>query len=181
MLKILSMDPGKANYAYSVIYMKGPTKFRVVESGMIANTITDLTGEVGAATNKFAKEIRAIIRRHDIDLMVAERFQGRGLKGNLSELVNVMIGILMMLRPPLVLLTASQWKNSARRAGCVVDELYKLGKQYKPHMKPHVIDATSIGIYEGNRQFDNPAHFNFLKSKKNRQRYVESIHRAQIK
>lgn len=167
MITILGLDPGSRNMAWSVVEMQTTTKFKIIQVGMIENTVTDLKGEVKPRANKFKNEIQSKIRSFGINLIVAERFQARGIKGNTGEFVALMLGILVIQKPQCMLITASQWKNRFNQH-CDLKALYKTTK-----LKPHEIDSTSIALYGGAKHlgYEQPFGFTAVKSSK----YIQAI------
>lgn len=160
-LTVLSMDPGTSNYAASVLkFAPSPSrlKLRVMGTKLIEDTVRN-PASLNIEYRKFMAEILSLEREFGpFDLVVAERFQSRGLKGITIESINMMLGILVTLYPQLHLYTASTWKNSFNRRFASeqdkpLNELYaELKEMVKPLPKlerktPHELDCSLMGIY----------------------------------
>jgi hypothetical protein len=158
---ILGLDPGKSNFAFAVteVKLKLPFRYRFHETGMIENTVTDLTGALISQKEAFKAEIGGLIAKYDVDVIVAERFMNRGrMGGNTGELVSFMLGVLSEFEvEDLMLLTAAQWKNAFNRVQDL-DALYK-----ESELVPHRIDAANISIYGASVYLDVKP-FEFLES-----------------
>jgi ribosomal protein L7Ae-like RNA K-turn-binding protein len=157
---VLGLDPGKTNHAWSIVQVdiKTGLKYKIVTSGMIVNTVTDLIGiSAKVEAVKYRKELRAIVKEYGVNVIIVERFQNRGrMFGNNSELVNIMIGVLLNLNVEIRLITASQWKNS-------FNKIYDLKSFYKEiPLVAHRVDSSLIGIY-GSSFFTNTKHFDCIK------------------
>lgn len=177
-ITVLGMDPGKTNYAWSVVQLKidNPSKYRILGCGMIQNTISSMTGNTKEDVRKFVAEVRKLLRQYGADVIGAERFQARGLKGNTSELVNVMIGCLFFVPVKgVTLLTASTWKNAFNR----VADLKQTYEQSA--LTPHQIDATSIGLYTGALYLNSkPFQFNMKLYKKRLEEFATNEQRTKF-
>lgn len=135
------MDPGKGNYAYSILTKKG----RLVKYGMIENTIQELKN--GTTFNKqmkaFVKEVKDILKEYkDYQyIIIFERFIPRSLhRGNLGELVNLMIGMFLCQSKHIatIPLAAATWKNHANK-----NDLLLRNKT----TEQHILDAIGMGLY----------------------------------
>lgn len=148
LLTVLAMDPGIANYAWSVVQTnRSGTVLRVLGSGKVVNTIRDLTYNVSGQTEAFVNEVETLIAHYDVNCIAVERFQSRGFGGTTIELVNNMIGLLMtyvVVRCPVVLtrmITPAQWKNTWNRTGSL-DKFYT-----QVSCSVHQADSIGIGLY----------------------------------
>lgn len=143
-MNILGLDPGKLNFAYSVI----DTDTFEPSYGMLVHTVKDLTSKTDSQGRDFSHEIRGIIKRFKIDYIVAERYMNRGRTGTTNEVINIMLGLIIAQSPkiPKQLITAAQWKNSFNKIDCL-NTVYG-----ESRLVPHVIDATFIALY-GSRFF----------------------------
>lgn len=171
-ITILGIDPGKANFAASVVEVNFelPFNYKIIEMVMVDSTIQDLTGNVIARNEKFKKEIRKVVKRWKIDAIVAERYQNRGrMKGNTGELVSVMLGtVLSMPVEDVTLITASQWKNEFNKH-------YNLDDFYKEiDLVAHKVDATCIALY-GAAQYLGCKPFTFLDNAKKLEKFKKQL------
>lgn len=157
-ITVLGTDPGTANFAFSVTRVKinAPFRYKVLKTGMIENTVRDLTGLLDKQSEAFKKEIKALVKEYDVDVIMAERFMNRGRNGNTGELVSFMLGLMKEIKGThLTLLTAAQWKNAFNR----IQDLKALYKESS--LVAHRIDAACISIYGASMYLDVPA-FKFL-------------------
>lgn len=163
-LTIVGLDPGKTSFAASVsqVDIKTGTKFKVLMTTMVKNTITDLTGNMTQSSNKFKREIQGIVREYKADIIVAERFMVRGrFNGAAAEHLNIMLGIIATINVEKRFITAAQWKNS-------FNKLYSLDDFYKEvPLVPHRIDASLIGLY-GSHYFTGSRPFECLEGRINK-------------
>lgn len=142
----LALDPGKTNFGYSVLeyYIDGASigSYRILECGMVGNTITELKNGLFDSVRAYEREICRIVGDHGVTRIVAERFVSRGLLGSLSEYVNIMIGISSVFaEEDFRIIIPATWKNK-------FNKIYKLDRYYEMWgVVPHVLDATLIGIY----------------------------------
>lgn len=153
-MRILSLDPGTANFGYAVIDIrhKGEkTSFRVLENGKCEHTVKTLK------TGKTLREEMALheywlgdlVARYSPDAVAAERYMTRGINGPTVECVNIMLGMVFMLVPtPSKIMPAATWKNAVSRQGVDLKEQYK-----KTMVTPHQVDAAMIGVYTGCQAF----------------------------
>lgn len=156
--RVLGLDPGTTNHAWAAIEIRlNPFRTHVVASGMVTNTVTELTGDPHVMANKYKREIRALIKKYNLKYIVAERFMSRGLRGKTGEMVSVMLGLLLNVGIKDVrFVTAAQWKNQW-------NVFHDLKAFYKAAaVVPHQIDACNIGIYAGNLWFGTKNPFEFL-------------------
>jgi hypothetical protein len=136
-MRILGIDPGIRNCAYSVINHRG----QLIASGMIKHTITELrTPGLKDSLVAFGREVQKLIKRHGVTNMVAERFISRGLKGSQGEMISMMLGHLVF-HHDCHLLLSSTWKNQ-------VNKQFDLKAAYRAYgLVPHIIDASLIATY----------------------------------
>lgn len=173
-ITVLGSDPGKNNSAIGIVHvlLSDPTQYRVVETGMVSSVVRDLTTDPMRQAAAYRKEMLAIVRKHEVDVITVERFQNRGrFSGNTGELVSMMIGVLFGL--PVLdvkVITAAQWKNAFNRVGCLED-LYKSSE-----LVAHRVDASSIGLY-GASQYLGATAFEFLAGGGQR-RYCAKLNRT---
>lgn len=171
-ITIMGNDAGSTNYGYSVIKFtksRNKIKYKILECGQLNNTLKDLKVPAKPILNKYKKEINAKIKKYAITDMICERFMPRGRFGNTSEFVNIMIGFLLAQKQPVLLLTASTWKNRVnkyigkKQKG---DKLSGLDKFYKVvGVPPHEIDATFQAIYLAEKLFKADIFDRFVKVK----------------
>lgn len=159
---VMGNDAGSSNYGYSVIKFKlgsdSRITYRILECGQLSNTLKELKVPAKPILNKFSKEIKLKIKKYGIDNLICERFMPRGRFGNTSEFVNIMIGFLIAQKLPVLLLTASTWKNKVNKfLGKKTKEtkLSGLDKFYKiVCVPPHEVDATFQAIYLAEKLFN---------------------------
>lgn len=150
MLTILSSDPGYTNYGWSIVQFRksdSGLSFRVVENGLCRSTVSNLKdGKVlSQQLEEYAKFMKSLIEKHNVDAICAERFMTRGINGPSVEMVNFMLGVLVSLaKKPVKLWPAVVWKNALRRKGVELKEWYKYCRT-----TPHQLDAVLIGVYTG--------------------------------
>lgn len=151
---LLSLDPGKHNFAYSCLTLKGNLLF----SGMLDNTINELkypkpfTANIHMLTKEF-KRIAKEIPKGAKYRVVYERFIPRSMhRGNLGEITNMAIGIMLAMSKAdlYVPITAATWKNFFKKRGIVLQN-----KAYSVHQ----LDSMGIGLYylqsQGKLSFNN--------------------------
>ncbi len=150
-MRILSGDPGKVNFALAVIDVK--KKVQVVGTRMCANPVQHLHLDVVSEARAFMAELEYLNDNYGpFDGMCFERFQSRGLKGNTVEAISLMLGLLVIFAEkhniPIMLITASQWKNAFNKTmdlkGLYAD--YKLTSKKSPKAI-HEFDASLQGLY----------------------------------
>jgi hypothetical protein len=148
-LTILALDPGSANFGWSVVQVTGPAKFRVIATGMVQNTVRELKTDVMGQVNPFVKELQGYMDEFGVNAVAIERYMTRGIGGTTIESVNFMIGVVMSLcyqrpRKRFLAIPASQWKNEFNRHSSL-EQLYKDA----PTCTPHQLDSVGIGVYAG--------------------------------
>lgn len=159
-LTILGVDPGSRNMGFGVIEVKIGKKWksRIREVGMIQRTVKEMKGDVRGDLMKFRREFNGILKRHKVDVIVAERYMNRGIRGNTGELVGLMLGCIALSSVKDVsFIPASQWKNAFNR-NADLDQLYKDSR-----LVAHAIDATCIAAY-GACQILEHKPFEFLQA-----------------
>ncbi|WOL24468.1 Holliday junction resolvase [Yersinia phage fHe-Yen9-02] len=156
-MRILAGDPGKVNFALSIIEVNG-TKIEFLGTRMFNRPIQNLTGDMRQVTKEFLDEIRKIDKQYGpFDGMCFERFQSRGLGGNTIEAISLMLGVLcsyaLTKKIPIDIITASQWKNAFNRTMDLkgLYEEFKLTSKKSPKAI-HEFDASLIGVYKFYKQ-----------------------------
>lgn len=156
-MRILSMDPGTSNYAASILEVRaksGVLHYRVLAKGFVENTIVN-PQKICDQGHAFQREIRGIEKRFGpFDLVVAERYQSRGMGGTTIESVNMMLGILsVMYRDTMTIYTAATWKNKVNKF-FDLKQLYLDRKELMVPVRPitdrltdHETDCTLMGMY----------------------------------
>lgn len=153
---IFSTDPGTKHFAAAFTEISDSGKVRIVATGMIKNTVQDLTKDVCKQHDLFRGEIRGLFKKHGKpDACCFERFQSRGNGGTLIECVNIMLGVLISdtvkLNPRII--TAATWKNriNSHLKSCdySLESIYKdYNLTSKKSIKQiHELDAALIGLY----------------------------------
>ena len=148
-LRILAFDPGSNNFAWSVLDVSRPFSVKLLGTGMLKNTVKELTGCVRQQYDDFIFEVSALCIEYEVDHIIAERFMHRpGIKGLTMELVGQMLGILLTKwiewgKEPesMKLITASQWKNEWNRFSDLKAFYDKVG------CTVHQVDSIGIGLY----------------------------------
>jgi hypothetical protein len=168
-LLILAHDPGKTNFGFSLIRCgrtSSGVAVEVLRCGILEHTIASFN-RIEDQIAAFQEHSLNVLEREfgPIDVYVVERFQSRGLKTSLLEIVNVGIGAMLhnlytrTARVRLITTTASGWKNSANL-------FFDLKGAYKRiRVTPHEFDATLIGIYAACKIYDIKP-YNWLSNRK---------------
>ena len=176
-LNVAGFDPGKNNFGYSIVKVAfdEPFRYKVVTTGLIKEVVFDLTKGVRYQARPFKREVRALLKQYDVDVVMAERYQNRGrMLGNTLELVNFMLGVMESLPvQDYVLVTASQWKNAFNRHQDLKDFYTRVP------LVPHRVDAALIALY-GSYQYLNfqAKQFDFLCDEKSTTNLVNRIGNA---
>lgn len=142
--RMLSFDPGKANFAFASL----TTKPSLECAGLLNCPIGSLkVNEQKKMLEGFTKEVSKLLNRTRPDMIALERLPGGRTGGSRGELVNIMIGILIhiamtMRIDRIVLVTSGEWKPALRRKYSIRD----LHAMF-PQTKEHILDAMYIGIY----------------------------------
>lgn len=138
---VLGLDPGKVNFGYSIILLRDRA-IKLLDKGVLKNTITDLKDNLYNRTCVFDTEIIDLVAVHGVTHIIGERFVSRGLLGSLSEYVNIMLGICSCrAKTDFQLLVPATWKNR-------FNKVYDLDKLYSElRVTKHEIDATLIALY----------------------------------
>jgi hypothetical protein len=139
---ILSVDPGKLNFAYSFMTPHGV----LIKTGMLRHTMTDLKS-VDAANSEidgFLQEIKELSKGAKLRL-VFERFVPRGSRyfGNLIEITCMKIGMMLAVIKAnndciTIPILASSWKNFLNKKNLRIEN---------DSAPEHILDAISMGIY----------------------------------
>lgn len=145
-MRILSVDPGTTNFAYSILDIKPNLNYKIRKIKMVEKTLTEPNVDIKDQYLLFEKEF--LLKVKNVDSFICERFQSRGMKGNVIESVNMMIGMMVQHMASIQvknikLVTASTWKN---RVNKITDlkEIYKLAR-----VPNHITDAVCLGLYYG--------------------------------
>lgn len=151
-MRILSGDPGKVNFALSILDVEGP-KLNFIGTRMFRNPVPTLAGDIAQSIKDFEKELKQLDRDYGpFDAVCFERFQSRGLKGNTIECISLMLGLIARhytsKKIPVMLITAAQWKNAFNKE-LDLKGLYASHKMTTKQFKKeiHEFDAALIGIY----------------------------------
>lgn len=110
-MRVLAFDPGKNNFAYAVGQDGSLESF-----GFVTALLDDLTADVTGQVLRLAEEFQGLVKTHQPDVIVAERFmirpgaQGQGAN---SEFINISLGVLISVAAPLEvqIIPAATWKN----------------------------------------------------------------------
>lgn len=159
-LRILSMDPGTANFAVAIMlisYVNGVFRFKCEGTAMLdkRRLLKDMK-TMRASLMGFKDYIQPLFGHGSFDAFTAERFQARGGKGPTIESVNCMLGCMANMSvdaniPDADFITAGVWKNEFNRNGDL-KEMYEDHKELRrdktrPHIQIHQLDAQLLGIY----------------------------------
>jgi len=154
-LRILSIDPGSKNMAWSVMEINNTFKIKSLKQGTFQHPINDLKGVIDI--NNFSSEVKHIIKDNNVEFIGIERFMTRGIKGVVIEYINVMIGTVITIASEqqieTMLITAAEWKNA-------FNTKLKLDYIYTKFESPHKLDAALIGLYCSYKIFDRKPFFN---------------------
>lgn len=141
---LISLDPGKDNFAFCCMTKNA----KILEYGMISNTILEMkfADTFTKQTKLFIAEVKRFLKilpKASSYRIVYERFIPRSLhKGNLGELTNIMIGMLLatsnLKTECVVPITAAAWKCFLKK-----HDLYFSNK----NLTQHSIDSMCIGFY----------------------------------
>lgn len=184
---VLGIDPGAKNVAWAIckchtfqrktpVGVKGRhvydpkrgVKTKVLKCGIFQNLVTDLTNEnCQQQVDAFASEVLWIIEEYKPIQIWMERFQSRGRIGNVAEVANILIGIILTIASSngrsikTQLITAATWKNRA-------NDVFDLNNAYKQvRTTPHELDARLIAEYGASKTV-NARPFHELGTKKRR-------------
>ncbi len=144
---LLSMDPGKNNFAYAFLTYEG----ELIRYGLIKDTITDLKGsyELNYSVRNFSNTFECIVDEYKNKnmLCIMERFMfRRGVRGALDEIVNIMLGLVIgSLNCKYILTPAAAWKNFYGR---------KEIEYGNPKLVEHTNDAIFLGLWQLQRMFN---------------------------
>ena len=142
--RMLSFDPGKANFAFALL----TTKPSLEQAALLQCPIGSLKApEQKQTLEDFTKEISTILHKTKPNMIAIERLPGGRTGGSRGELVNIMIGILVHVAmtikiPKIVLVSSGEWKPALRKRYSIRD----LHAMF-PQTKEHILDAIYIGIY----------------------------------
>lgn len=188
-LRILSMDPGTANFAVSVLhvrYDKDGFRFKVIGTAMLDPK--KLLKDIKIAHDQlgvFVEYVRPLFKLR-LDAFIAERFQSRGGKGPTIESVNMMLGAMDCLARDAEIesvsyCTAGVWKNEFNRNGDLKEMYLDLAEarkdKYRPHVKIHQLDSELLGLYKACQLCDLKP-FSFIKSRKHESRLLGKLDSA---
>lgn len=171
-ITILGIDPGSSNQGISCIrFNKKKQRFRVLANATMTYPLNDLRGkEFQNRLHLCINEIDHWVQHFGVQVIIAERFQSRGLKGATGEYVACMLGALAYKYPVVRVIPASQWKNAYQRLYEVdLKDMYKVVRTV-----PHQLDATLIarhGAVMGSGNKEIPA---------NPERLIDRVNRASL-
>lgn len=178
-LTIAGMDPGSANFGFGVLQVdlgcKKKLRYRFREVGMMQNLLREMKGDVRGDLKKFQRGVNRVLREHKVDVIVAERYMNRGIRGNTGELVGMMLGAIVHSArvQDVMLIPASQWKNAFNKNATLTDVYDDC------RLVPHVIDACSIALYGACRYAEHKP-FEFLQGK-GVKKLIANLDKAHIK
>lgn len=187
MLRILSMDPGKTNYAIAVTTMgfnkKGKFVYKCEGTRMLDDSIKFDMTNLRESIRSYGSFLDGLLDQ-PFDILYAERYQARGGKGNTIEIINNCIGYLICNSDHIEhvnFITAATWKNAYNRVGdlneCYADlkEIRKAEKvRGERFLEIHEYDAALIGVYAGCKIL-GITPFEFLKSTEHEHKLLRKI------
>jgi len=150
---VVAFDPGKKNFAYSILSKKG----KLLDFNLLGNEVSQKEGLISNLKEgeilvkqykKFVSDLRKIlkiIKKNDAHfILIYERFIPRGLtKGNLSEIVSMLIGMLILTMNirrcrKVVPVTAATWKVHRNKFELLIDN---------DTLSVHVSDAIGMALH----------------------------------
>lgn len=143
--RILAFDPGSRNMGISCVGVKND-KLEVIASAIMMNPITSMTNNHVTLRAAFEAEIQEWLDLYEPDAVIMERFQARGGKGPLIELVTTMNALISKMDTslPYKFVMPATWKNAWHRR--FVE--YPLDEVYKQCLTTaHQFDSILIGCY----------------------------------
>lgn len=153
-MRLLSLDPGTANFGYAVIdvtHNKGKIHVEVLENGKCLSTVRTLktAGMLRQEMAWFEFWLGDLVARWKPNAVSGERYMTRGINGPTVECVNIMLGIVFTLVPlPFKIMPAATWKNAIGRQDLDLKDWYK-----RSGVTPHQFDACMIGVYTACKAF----------------------------
>lgn len=192
-LYALCSDPGTANHGIAVVKgsLSHSNKLSVEVLGNarlprevlpqnFANPYEDQQTYANAVSTFFKSCVPKHVKLPS--LVVAERFQGRGLRGSQGELVSFMLATQTFAfgnKAPIMIITASQWKNQVNQKKTtkdkkLLDELYAKNAAYGTN---HQLDASLMGCYALAKALGVP-YFTMLRSPANRTTFLGQVRRS---
>lgn len=156
-------DPGRTNYAVCMIdarVIRGSVRAKILHSGFIKNTPN--FKDLHASIYLYLKDVENVYMSTALpEVVVVERFQGRGIKSSLLETVNLGLGAMVsdslskMATTKIITPTASSWKNALNRQ---VDL-----KQWYRRIRctPHELDSCMIALYGAHKVVGITPFYNY--------------------
>lgn len=150
--QILGCDPGKRNFAWSIMECGKDLPYRVLGSGHFSPTITNMANPRAEVTG-FKASIEGSLKGFNPYYACVERFMVRGMNASYNhEVINFSIGIMFMVLkdmfPEMKIypISAAVWKNHfARHYGNNVAE--EILPQYETNLTEHQSDACCICVW----------------------------------
>ncbi len=158
---LLSIDPGKTHFAYSIFNNNG----KLLKLGMITSTISSFAKDTFRSNQKnFIKELKDSCSEYTITNIVAERYQVRGGKfasmmGANAEFISFMLGVVSAVfrkKAKTTLISPALWKSYMYRTYDfpkktdmpTVFGFNGLSKNFTTvPIKEHQFDSTGIGVW----------------------------------
>lgn len=153
-MKILSIDPGVHNYAYSLISDESDEK--VLFKDHLKNPLQSIKkGDITDNLKLYLWEITDLLKKASLredDYIIAERYQPRGHRNNQIELVNIMLGILAdKVHNRIILVMPTTWKTYMKNKYGSNDMLKLLKVKCESE---HIADSIGIGAFAFERYFN---------------------------
>ena len=155
-VRILALDPGSTNFAFSVIELDTNAKPRIVKCGMIGrqHLLHDLKPwDLTPTRNKFIRKIEWLMGNARADAIVAERYTSR-IRGISGEYINIMLGWLTEYAfqtipdTKLRLFMSVTWKSRLKKF-MDIEKFYAQSS----YVADHQIDATLIGLFYAESEY----------------------------
>jgi hypothetical protein len=139
--RVLGLDPGVVNSAATLLIDGKPTKTYWVKA---QQNIHD--------DGVFINDMIELIKETKPDMIIAERYQFRGLQSIYVEVVSQMLGRLaiitrLIFNKELVQISASQWKNFYKVKKLPKGVWSLFPEERKLFEAIHQVDAAAIGKY----------------------------------
>lgn len=178
MTRILGLDPGTNNFAYSVLSSTGKLDenglltYTIEKRGLILSTVQDLrSGAMRRQMFTFHEAISKILQGKPLDLWIGERYMmRRGTGGSAIESINLMLGSLVaLLDLPCRVMPAPEWKNTVNKIA-PLEETYEaldaggaLLKIDPSRITVHEVDAAHIAAFGLGKALSAPPNYAILR------------------
>lgn len=147
-LRVLGLDPGTKNFGVfgGVLMGNNLTGIQPLITKMFRRPVLSLAADLQTHYNKFCIEFIDLLDQVQPNIVVAERFQARGLAGPTVELVSFMLGIMAKIcaerQIKFMPVIAGQWKNAVNKKTSLDDMYASLSPKHY-----HRLDAMLMSLY----------------------------------